>query len=79
MGNHTVIRLEFCIVTELDLSGLYFYVKEGELFDVSDYADAYRINPCDVDAQDVRSAEDAAGRLNPGEWLQVSHGFEPAY
>jgi hypothetical protein len=29
-----------------------------------------------LDAQDVHSAQDAAGRLNPGEWLQVEHSID---
>ncbi len=50
-----------------------FYVEEGKLFDADDYAEVYNLNRSDMDAQDVHSVQDAAGRLNPGEWLQVEH------
>tara|TARA_R110000822_G_scaffold97654_1_gene221546 strand:- start:128 stop:232 length:105 start_codon:yes stop_codon:yes gene_type:complete len=29
-----------------------------------------------MDAQDVHAAEDAAGGLNEGEWLQIDHEFD---
>ena len=66
-------RLTFKTVTTIDLGYFNFYVEEGELFDADDYADAYRINRDDIDAQDIHAVEDATGHLNPGEWLQVEH------
>ena len=45
-------------------------------FDADDYAEAYGLDRVDFDAQDVHSVQDAAGRLNPGEWLEVSHEIE---
>jgi len=70
------IRLKFAIVTNPDFCGFRFYVEEGLLFDVNDYAAAYNLNVCDIDAQDIHCAQDAAGHLNPGEWLEVSHEFD---
>jgi len=67
------INLTFKTVTEPDFNGLMFYVEEGSLFDADDYADAYNINRSDIDEQDIHSAQDAAGKLNPSEWLQVEH------
>jgi len=69
----STINLTFKTVTQPDLGGFVFFVEEGELFDADDYAEAYGLNRSDLDAQDVHSAQDAAGRLNPGEWLQVEH------
>ena len=48
-------------------------MEEGRLFDADDYAEAYGLDRVDFDAQDVHSVQDAAGRLIPGEWLEVSH------
>lgn len=70
------IRLDFNVTTSPDFGGFKFYVEEGRLFDADDYADAYNLNRSDIDAQDVHSAQDAAGRLNPGEWLEVTHSAE---
>jgi hypothetical protein len=67
------IKLEFAITTTPDFGGFRFFVEEGRLFDADDYANAYGLNRSNIDAQDVNSAHDAAGRLNPGEWLEVSH------
>lgn len=69
----TTINLTFKNVTDPDFSGFMFFVEAGKLFDADDYADAYSLNRSDIDAQDVHSTQDAAGRLNPGEWLQVEH------
>lgn len=67
------INLNFEVTTTPDFGGFMFFVESGRLFDADDYADAYNLNRSDIDAQDVHSAQDAAGRLNPGEWLKVSH------
>ena len=72
----TAIRLDFNTTTPPDFGGFKFYVEEGRLFDADDYADAYSLNRADIDAQDIHSAQDAAGRLNPGEWLEVTHSIE---
>jgi len=63
-------------VTTPDFGGFKFYVEAGKCFDADDYADAYKLNRSDIDAQDIHSAQDAAGRLNNGEWLEVKHEFE---
>lgn len=73
MSNTTTYSLSFKTVTEPDFGGFRFYVEAGRLFDADDYADAYKLNRSDIDAQDIHSAQDAAGRLNEGEWLEVTH------
>ena len=67
------INLTFKTVTTPDFGGFNFYVESGKLFDGNDYADAYNLNRGDIDAQDIHSAQDAAGRLNQGEWLELTH------
>jgi hypothetical protein len=67
------IRLQFKTTTNPDFGGFKFFVEAGNLFDANDYAEAYKLNRSDIDAQDVHSAQDAASRLNPGEWLEVTH------
>lgn len=74
----TTYSLSFKTVTEPDLGGFRFYVEAGKLFDADDYASAYNLNRSDIDAQDIHSAQDAAGRLNPGEWLEVTHETKTA-
>ena len=68
-----MIKLNFKATTTPDFSGFLFYVEEGRFFDVDDYAEAYGINSDDIDQQDIHNAQDAAGQLHPGEWLEVSH------
>jgi hypothetical protein len=69
----TSINLTFSTTTTPDFSGFRFYVEEGMLFNADDYADAYNLNINDIDAQDIHAAQNAAGRLNSGEWLDVTH------
>lgn len=73
MSNTTTYSLSFKTVTTPDFGGFKFYVEAGRLFDADDYADAYKLNRSDIDAQDVHSAQDAAGHLTEGEWLEVTH------
>ena len=68
-----MIKLNFETTTTPDFSGFLFYVAEGWFFDVDDYAEAYGINSDDIDQQDIHNAQDAAGQLHTGEWLEVSH------
>lgn len=70
------IRLSFTTTTTPDFDGFCFYVEEGRLFDADDYAEAYHLNRSEIDAQHIHSAQDAAGRLNPGEWLEVTHEID---
>lgn len=66
--------LKFCVVTDPDFTGFRFYVEAGDVFDADVYAEAYNLHvSADIDAQDVHSAQDAASRLNTGEWLLVEH------
>ncbi len=68
-----MIKLNFKATTTPDFSGFLFYVEEGRFFEVDDYAEAYGINSDDIDPKDIHNAQDAAGQLFPGEWLEVSH------
>ena len=65
--------LSYTVTGEPDLGGFRFYVEAGRLFDADDYAEAYSLNRADIDPQDVHAAQDAAGRLSPGQWLEVTH------
>ena len=69
----SIINLHFATVTDPDFCRFQFYVEAGREFDVVDYADAYNLNVNDIDAEDIHCAQDAAARLNEGEWLYVSH------
>jgi hypothetical protein len=68
-----MITLHFQVVTKVHFSEFCFYVAEGQWFDADDYAAAYGMNRSELDPQDVHAAQDAAGHLNPGEWLEVTH------
>lgn len=56
-----------------DFDGFAFFVQAGEVFDADAYAEAYNLNVSEIDAQDIKSAQNAAAQLNIGEWLEVSH------
>ena len=68
-----MIKLNFNATTTPDFSVPSFYVEAGCFFDVDAYAGVYGINSDDIDQQDIHNAQDAAGQLFPGEWLEVSH------
>ena len=68
-----MIKLNFNATTTPDFSVPSFYVEEGRFFEVDDYAEAYGIHSDDIDQQDIHNAQDAAGQLHHGEWLEVSH------
>ena len=67
------VKLTFKTVTNPDFTGFAFLVESGNLFDAFEYSGAYGLNLVDIDSQDIHSAQDAAGKLNDGEWLQVEH------
>lgn len=69
-------HLTFRTVTRPYFDGFMFYVESGSLFDADVYADAYGLNRSDIEAADIHAAQDAAGRLNPGEWLLVEHSVD---
>ncbi len=72
----TTINLTCTVVTNPDsLVGFNFYVASGQVFDVDEYAEAYKLNRTDLDSDDVYTIQDAAEKLNPGEWLMVSHSI----
>lgn len=54
-----------------------FSVQEGDFFVAEDYAKACDLNIHDMDAASIHAAQDAAGHLNPGEWLKVTHEADP--
>ena len=68
-----MIKLTFKATTTPDFSGSSFHVEAGRFFDVEDYAQENGIHSDDIDQQDIHNAQDAAGQLFPGEWLEVSH------
>ena len=68
-----MIKLNFNATTTPNFSGSSFHVEEGHFFEVEAYAEAYGINSDDIDQQDIHNAQDAAGQLYSGEWLEVSH------
>lgn len=76
MSNATTYRLSFRTVTAPDLSGFKWYTEAGCLFDAHDYSHAYGIEAGNIDPQDVHAAQDAAGHLTEGEWLEVTHEAE---
>lgn len=70
------IRITYTTTRNPDFSGFKFLVEAGRLFDADDYADAYNLNRPDFDADDVHAAQDAAGHLCGGEWLEISHEID---
>ena len=71
-----MIKLNFKATTTPDFSsGFFIYVEEGRFFDVDAYAEAYGIHSDDIDQQDIHNAQDAAGQLYQGEWLEVTHEY----
>lgn len=73
MSRVTGYRLSFRTVTAPDLSGFKWHTESGCLFDARDYSHAHGIEVGDIDPQDVHAAQDAAGQLTEGEWLEITH------
>jgi hypothetical protein len=72
----TTINLTYTVVTNPDsLVGFNYYVASGQVFDADEYAEAYKLNRTDLDADDVHVVQDAAAKLNAGEWLMVSQSI----
>lgn len=69
----TPTTLQWATTTKPDFGGFRFYVEAGRAFDADDYAEAYSLNRADIDAESIHGAQDAASRLAPGEWLEVTH------
>lgn len=67
------IKLQLQEVTNIDLSGSYFYVAEGDEFDADDYAHQLGINRADIDAVGIHQAQDMSAQLVTGQWLRVEH------
>ena len=72
----SAINLTYTVVKNPDsLVGFNFYVAPGNGFNADEYAEAYKLNRTDLDADDVRATENAAAKLNAGEWLMVAHSI----
>ncbi|MFM2085280.1 MAG: hypothetical protein RLZZ237_149 [Pseudomonadota bacterium] len=70
------VTLEYAVVTDPDaFVGFKYYVKAGQAFDADDFADAYKLNRSDLDPGSVLATREAAAKLQPGEWLTVSHSI----
>lgn len=67
------IEITYNVTRDPDFSGFKYYVENGDPFDAADYAKAYKLNPYDFDMDSVKAAQDAAGHLNVGEWLEICH------
>lgn len=70
------ITLETTVTETQDIGGFRFFVKEGDLFDAGAYAESYNLNIADIDDDSIKAAQDKAGGLCPGQWLEVSHEVE---
>ena len=68
-----MIRLTWTTTRNPDLDGFRFFVEAGDVFDVSDFCDAYGLHRCDIDHNDVANAQAAASNLAPGEWLEIDY------
>jgi hypothetical protein len=66
------ISLSFNETSAPDFGGFRFYVEEGSVFDAADFAEAYGLSINEIDAQDIKSVQNAAAQLNPGNWLEVT-------
>ena len=72
----STVNLTCAVVTDPDaLVGFKYYVKAGDVFDVSDYARAYKLDSADFDADDVAAVQAAVALLPSYEWLAVSHSI----
>ena len=69
-----MIDLNWTVTTDPDLDGFKFYVEAGNNFFIEDYAEAYGLNPHELNPGDVQAF---VARLSPGEWLEVSHEDQP--
>lgn len=69
----TNIKLDWEVTTTPDFNGFKFFVEEGQLFEAEEYARVYKIHVSDIDDQDINNVQDAASRLIPGYWLEVTH------
>ena len=67
------IRLTWSVTRTPDFDGFRFFVGSGDVFDVSDFCDAYGLRRRDIDHNDVANAQAAASNLMPGEWLEVDY------
>lgn len=70
------VKIQHKVTATPDFGGFNFYVEAGRCFDIADYCDAYGLNRHDFDEESVKAAQNAASRLNHGEWLEISHEVE---
>ena len=72
----STVNLTYAVVTDPDaLVGFKYYVKAGNVFDVRDYARAYKLDSADLDVDDVAAVQAAVALLPPDEWLAVAHSI----
>jgi hypothetical protein len=57
-----------------DFGGFRFFVEFDRAFFAREYAEAYGLNYYEIDPDSVKMCQDAASRLNPGFWLEITHG-----
>lgn len=67
----STITLSTKLTTNPDFNAFHFYVESGRAFESADFADAYQLNVHDIDPESISAVQDAAARLNDGEWLFV--------
>jgi hypothetical protein len=58
-----MIHLTWTVTQKPDLGGWKFFVEFGQAFAADDYAEAYSLNPHELNPRDVHAAQDAAARL----------------
>lgn len=68
-----MIRLTWTTTRNPDFDGFRFFVEAGNVFDVSDFCEAYNLHRRDIDHNDIANVQAAASNLAPGEWLEVAH------
>lgn len=72
-----MIRLTWRFTCEPDFDGYRYYVEHGDVFDISDYCEVYcRLDPSEVNHNDIANVQAAAANTMPGVWLEVSHEIE---
>ena len=68
-----IVHISFSKARSPDFSGSHAFVGRGEHFDAQGYAASHGFEPCELDAHDLHTAEEAIDDLGKGEWLDISH------
>lgn len=64
--------LNFKATKKPDMSGVVFVVEAGKELDIQSFSDWAGLFWRNIDQEHVKSAQDAAAQLNPGEYLELS-------